>query len=329
MLRLHLLTVVFSPFLLICFCQAGGSFIFDSSKAINCFIGISTGPPSKVALLLSSFTTHVSPHNSTFVLLTTRAAEHESFFAHLAGRVEFVSIQFPDADMPILAMKRFDFYLDFLLQSGASQSCTNVMYTDTYDVFFQGDPFDSHRYSDVLTFTTESKHIGEDIWNAQWIYNCYGLDTLLLLHNKTIANGGVTFGPYKSMLTYTGHLLDEFDARSFFARHHPGVDGNGLFRYGGFVSTDSEHSCWTDQGFLNYLLHVPFSESQMHFAAPSNFENAVFTVGHNHPEVHFQWRDNTLFRLHSDGHTDVPAVVHQLNRFQEYWTRVLDLYAVR
>jgi hypothetical protein len=312
--------------LFLSFCHSGSALI---GRSRNCFIGISTGPPSKVALILSSFSTNLSPNNSTFILLTTRAAEHESYFSHLAGRVQFVSVDISEADVRIVGMKRFDAYLHFLLHNDIGQSCLNVMYTDTYDVFFQGDPFDSQHYSSVLTFTTESKFIGDDIWNAQWIYNCYGLDTLLLLHNKTISNSGITFGPYNSILVYTGHMLDEFDSRSFFQRPHPGLDGYGLFRYGGYISTDSTHSCWTDQGFLNYLLHVSYTDSDIAFSAPSNFQNAVFTVGHNYPEVHFRWQDNTLFRLHSDGHADVPAVVHQLNRFPDHWAHVLDLYAVR
>ena len=64
------------------------------------------------------------------------------------------------------------------------------------------------------------------------VYNCYGIEELKLLHNKTIANGGVAFGPYSSIVTFTGHLLDEFDTRSFFDQPHPGIDGTGLFRYG-------------------------------------------------------------------------------------------------
>jgi hypothetical protein len=181
----------------------------------------------------------------------------------------------------------------------------------------------------VLTFTAESKTIGDDIWNAQWIYNCYGLEELMLLHNKTIANGGVAFGPYASIVAFTGHLLDEFESRSFFQKPHPGIDGNGLFRYGGFVSSDATHSCWTDQGFLNHLLHISYSHSDMPLSFPPNFESSVFTVGHNTPELHFRWQDGSLLRLHSDGSSDVPTLVHQLNRFPLYWATALDLYALK
>jgi len=212
----------------------------DRAAPRNCFVGITTGPPSKVALVLSSFSTHVSPDNNSFVLLTTRAAEHESYFAHLAGRVTFVGIDFASADLPLINMKRFALYLEFLLERDG-RSCDNVMFLDTYDVFFQGNPFDSQQYSGSLSFTTESKSIGEDIWNAQWIYNCYGIEELRRLHSKTIANGGVTFGPYSSIVAYTGHLLDEFDARSFFDRPQQGMDGSGIFRYGGYVSSDVTH----------------------------------------------------------------------------------------
>ena len=320
---MRLLAAVFRLALIIAFCHS------CCSVSRNCFIGISTGPPSKVALILSSFSTHVSPLGSVFVLLTTRAAEHEVYFSHLVGRIEFVGIDFSDADVPMIAMKRFDAYLNFLLHTENGKACSNVMYTDTYDVFFQGDPFDPRQYSDVLTFSVETKRIGDDIWNAQWVYNCYGLETLLLLHNQTIANAGVTLGPYSSIVAYTQHLLDEFDSRSFFDRWHPGLDGNGLFRYGGFVSSDSTHSCWTDQGFLNYLLHVRYSQSDIAFTAPSNFENIVFTVGHNLPDADFRWHDGTLLRHRSGGRSDVPAVVHQLNRFKDHWALALDLYAVR
>jgi hypothetical protein len=271
----------------------------------------------------------VSSHDSVFVLLTTRAAEHQAHFAHLDDRVEFVSINFTDANIPMINMKRFEYYLEFLLRSDSRRSCSSVMFTDTYDVFFQGDPFAAPAHAAVLTFAAESKNIGDDIWNAQWIYNCYGLESLASLHNKTIANAGVTFGPYSSIVAYTGHLLDEFESRSFFERNHPGIDGKGLFRYGGFISTDSVHSCWTDQGFLNYLLHVIYAHSDMHVSFPSNFDSAVFTVGHNRPGVDFRWEDNVLLRLHSNGTSDIPAVVHQLNRFPEYWQAALELYALR
>ena len=133
------------------------------------------------------------------MLLTTRAAEHESYFSHVVGRVVFVSIQYADADLSLINMKRFQIFLETLLHMGGLNEdgseglpqCSNVMFLDTYDVFFQGNPFDSPRYSGSLTFTTESKSVGEDIWNAQWIYNCYIIEELKLLNNKTIANGGV------------------------------------------------------------------------------------------------------------------------------------------
>jgi hypothetical protein len=301
---------------------------YRRSLTYNCYLGASTGPPSKVALVLSSFTTHVSSPNSLFYMFTTRAAEHESFFAHLDGRVRFLSIDFHERSWPPINMWRFKFFLDFLLQSDA-HTCTNVMYSDTYDVFFQGDPFISPQYAAVLTFTTESKVIGEEIWNAQWIYNCYGLDELVLLHNKTIANSGVVYGPLASVVAYTGHLLDQFDDRSFHKNHHKGTDGTGLFRYGGFIYHDSTHSCWTDQGFLNHLLHVSYPHSDMMFAAPTNFENTVFTVGHNRPDLDFALQDGTLVRLNTDGSSNVPTMVHQLNRFPAYWARVLELYALK
>jgi hypothetical protein len=309
----------------------------DRAAPSNCFLGISTGPPSKVALVLSSFSTHVSPQQNLFVLLTTRAAEHESYFSHLVGRIVFVSIQYADADLPLINMKRFQIFLEILLHMGGLNEdgseglpqCSNVMFLDTYDVFFQGNPFDSPRYSGSLTFTTESKSVGEDIWNAQWIYNCYGIEELKLLHNKTIANGGVAFGPYSSIVTFTGHLLDEFDTRSFFDQPHPGIDGTGLFRYGGYVSSDATHSCWNDQGFLNHLLHVRYSGSDMPFSAPSNFENTVFTVGHNRPGADFVWEGGTLYRLHSDNSRDVPSLVHQLNRFPHDWSLALSQYALQ
>ncbi len=322
---------LFQVFLFVASCHSSNSLAVavenhDSSR--NCYIGISTGPPTKVALLLSSFSTHVTSPRSIFVLLTTRASEHEMFFSHLSDRVSFVAINFSESDLPLINMKRFGLYLEFLLSS-SGRICTNVLYTDTYDVFFQGDPFDHPPYNSVLTFTTESKAIGDDIWNAQWIYNCYGLDELVLLHNKTIANGGVTFGPYSSIITFTGHLLDEFDSRSFFQKRHAGIDGNGLFRYGGFVSSDTTHSCWTDQGFLNHLLHSAYSHSDFPFSAPPNFENPVFTVGHNTPDIDFRWLGGTLLRLHSNGSSDVPSLVHQLNRFPQYWATALDLYALK
>ena len=323
------LTVAVQHLLIVALCISSSSLIQSLASASNCVLGISTGPPSKVALLLSSFSTHVSSQDCLFVLLTTRAAEHQVHFAHLDDLVDFVSINFTEADIPLINMKRFEFYLDYLLHSDTGRSCSNVMYTDTYDVFFQGDPFSAQKYAEVLTFTAESKKIGEDIWNAQWIYNCYGLESLVRLHNETIANAGVTLGPYSSIVAYTGHLLDEFESRSFFQKHHPGIDGNGLFRYGGFISSDSVHSCWTDQGFLNYLLHVTYAHSDMLVSSPSNFESTVFTVGHNRPGVDFRWQDNTLLRLHSDGTIDIPTVVHQLNRFPEYWQSALDLYALR
>jgi hypothetical protein len=67
----------------------------------------------------------------------------------------------------------------------------------------------------------------------------------------------------------------------------------------------------------------------MMFAAPSNSESTVFTVGHNRPDLDFVLQDGTLVRLSSDGNSDVPTMVHQLNRFPGYWARVLELYALK
>jgi hypothetical protein len=45
--------------------------------------------------------------------------------------------------------------------------------------------------------------------------------------------------------------------------------------------------------------------------------------------LHFSWQSGTLLRLQADGSSDVPALVHQLNRFPRYWDMALDLYALK
>lgn len=127
------------------------------------------------------------------------------------------------------SVSRYFHYHAFVRSSGHER----VLISDVRDVLFQDDPFASlPRAGLAVGLETPRLALGAEPWNAKWLREAYGEDTLRRLADRPIACSGVTYGDRASMQAYLKAMLLEFT--------HLGSD-----------------ACATsaiDQGVHNYLL---------------------------------------------------------------------------
>jgi hypothetical protein len=99
-----------------------------------------------------------------------------------------------------------------------------VLFSDSRDVIFQGNPFDS-QYTSVKDPGTVDKRFGvvfslegslyhdklirirDCPYNSNWIKNCFGEDKFFLLQSEPISCSGVTLGDQSSMLDYANTMI--------------------------------------------------------------------------------------------------------------------------
>jgi hypothetical protein len=69
-----------------------------------------------------------------------------------------------------------------------------VMHSDSYDVFFQGDPFQPVIPRDKILLVMEDMQIADCDWNTQWIKECYGRSTWNRIKENNIVCTGIIAG---------------------------------------------------------------------------------------------------------------------------------------
>jgi len=181
-------------------------------------------------------------------------------------------------------MIRFEYELEWLEQH--INEVDRVFHTDSFDVFFQGDPFSNHILNDDLTFVVEPHVIRSCGWNTDWLRRCYN-DTIMtqMRHQYIICSGSIAGGtvPYIKLLKL-------------------------------MISTQEWDKCWgksMDQPILNVLVWLGAVDQagiKYHFAG---CDSGFYTV---------QWcvlERNVLYNNHGQIHSlmnTVPSYIHQYNR---------------
>lgn len=162
-----------------------------------------------------------------------------------------------------------------------------VLHADSFDVFFQKDPFTDEILNDRLYFTMEDILIQNSSWNSGWLTRAYNESVANSLANYNVSCSGTLIGGYSQFIKYLEVLL-----------HHQPFWLNG------------RHSL--DQAYHNYLLHT------------SAFKKAGIKeefMGCNSPIItlHYCGRIKQVVkngRIYSPNGLVVPAIVHQYPLFQ-------------
>jgi len=167
-----------------------------------------------------------------------------------------------------------------------------VFHTDTFDVFFQGDPFCTSISNESLAFVIEPHLIRSCGWNTDWISRCYGSKELFSLRHEFIICSGSIAGPAYQYLQLLNLMISQ--------KHW--------------------ESCWEnsmDQPILNYLVWkgvVKEKGIKYHFVGcDSGFFTVQWCVLER--EIRYNEHGQVISLMNT-----VPAYVHQYNRVQPFST---------
>jgi hypothetical protein len=165
-----------------------------------------------------------------------------------------------------------------------------VMHSDSYDVFFQGDPFQAVIPRREILLVKENLRIADCDWNTQWIKECYGRKTWEQIKENNIVCTGIIAGGAREYLRLVQYMRSRSEWRV----------------------------CWDtskDQPIFNNLLWGgAFRVHGFKFAFTGCFEG-IFTMhwcqGYGSTRLYTN-KENVVVTPKGD----VPFVLHQYNRYQ-------------
>jgi hypothetical protein len=169
-----------------------------------------------------------------------------------------------------------------------------VFHTDSFDVFFQSDPFTSEISHKNLYFVLEKPTINESDWNSGWLIRAYNESVSKALGNFTVSCSGTLIGGYRQFKIYLKTLLG----------HEP-------------FWMNGRHSL--DQAYHNFLLHT--GEFERNGVRPRFLDCSSMIL-----TMHYCSRgrkDTKNGKVVSMNKSVIPAVVHQYNMFGGA-SRILD-----
>lgn len=188
---------------------------------------------------------------------------------------------------------RFFGYKDYLDHAG--KQFDRILHSDSFDVFFQSDPFTDNIRNDRLYFTMEDRKIKNCPFNSRWIRQSYNESVLRALGNFTISCSGTIIGGYDQFMRYLVTMIT----------HEP-------FLANGGTRLDP------DQAYHNYLLHTGAFERAGVRAEYMGCNSPVLSM-HYCSRHHNRIYQN---RVRGPDGTTVPALVHQYNRYRDAITLV-------
>ncbi|KAH0788900.1 hypothetical protein GPJ56_007195 [Histomonas meleagridis] len=179
---------------------------------------------------------------------------------------------------------RYIAYNQFLSQTPFQFN--RVLHTDSFDVFFQADPFTPDIDPNYLYFVMEQPLIMNSTWNSGWLVRAYNESVSKSLGKYLVSCSGTLIGGMNQFQIYLKTLLG----------HKP-------------FWLNGRHSL--DQAYHNYLLHTKaFENNGIH---PKYLGcNSTFLTMHYCSRGKFKIQNDRF--LGPDG-TTIPSVVHQYNRY--------------
>lgn len=168
-----------------------------------------------------------------------------------------------------------------------NQTFNRVLHADSFDVFFQKDPFTKDIHNDHLYFTMEDVLIQNSSWNSGWLTRAYNNSIATALGNYTVSCSGTLIGGYSQFLKYLEVLLN-----------HPPFWANG------------RHSL--DQAYHNFLLHTSaFKEAGIN-QEYMGCNSEIVTM-------HYCGRIKQVIKkglIYTPNGRIIPAIVHQYTLYQ-------------
>jgi hypothetical protein len=184
-------------------------------------------------------------------------------------------------------MLRFEYELEWLEANRGAVD--RVFHTDSFDVFFQGDPFASHVSADALRFVIEPHQIRSCGWNLGWMIECYGSHVLERMRHRFIACSGSIAGGAGH---YTRLVLL-------------------------MIAQSQWKTCWKasmDQPILNYLLWSGMIDQANISYSLTGCHEGFFTVQWCVVERNVRYNEHGQVVSTMD---TVPSYIHQYNRLQD------------
>lgn len=184
-------------------------------------------------------------------------------------------------------------YYEFLYQN---LNYKHVLISDVKDVLFQRNPFEDLP-DEFLYFFTEDTHvtIGQNPFNAEWILQDYGMDTLATLKDLPIICNGNIMGSNVSVQNYLKMLLDEMKL---------------------LADNRTQNTMFVDQAVTSYIAHTYSMDKLPRTIKVSG--DIVGTIGISLSEAeHDGPRDEIILnmgKIYVNG--KIPDLIHQYDRSQ-------------
>lgn len=192
-------------------------------------------------------------------------------------------------------MLRYEFEYHWLLKH--QHEVDRVFHSDAFDVFFQGDPFNSVS-NESLTFIVEPHCFRSCGWNLAWINQCYGPVGAKLLNHRFIICSGSISGPTNEYIKFLKLLFEQPEWKT----------------------------CWgpsLDQPIVNYIVWTGKAREAGIQYKLSGCDGGFLTM---------QWCvvDQLVLRNQHNqiisSYGSVPNYLHQYNRFQELSNQLFRLF---
>jgi hypothetical protein len=164
-----------------------------------------------------------------------------------------------------------------------------VIHCDSYDVFFQGDPFQNLVPHDRILLIRENLLISSCDWNSHWLKRCYGNDTWYLIRDYNVICTGLISGNAKEYLRLINVMMEQSQWKS----------------------------CWEsskDQPIFNYLHWMGIFEAQGFQFEYTDCWQGVFTMHWCLEQKPVKFNEDNLFVTPRG---DRPFILHQYNRYQK------------
>lgn len=188
-------------------------------------------------------------------------------------------------------MTRTYFVVNYLKQN--REKYDRVFFFDSFDVFFERDPFQYFTEKKVYLFQESLVTINQDYWDRIWIVNCYNEESLKIVGDQFFVCSG----------TVGSGSIDEF------IKLYTILDAEKKWRI-----------CKVDQGPLNYLLYSgKLKENNLNYHV-FNHTGPVLTL--NLAIKFYTEVNGFMFVLNALNMT--PAVIHQTKNFPKIQRSLYD-----
>ena len=184
-------------------------------------------------------------------------------------------------------MIRYEFEAEWLKDH--MNDVDRVLHTDSFDVFFQGDPFAQHVSNESLLFVVEPHCFRSCGWNIEWLTRCYPQAFASMSHRFIICSGSIagSAAEYLKLLRL-------------------------------MMGTDEWVRCWDrslDQQILNYLVWRGMVKGAGINYSLTSCDGGFLTVQWCAIEDHLKRNE---FNQVTSIAGSVPSYIHQYDRFPAF-----------